>query len=298
MEINKRQKYLIGLVIASTLSVNIQTVSALTTEPMSELEGSATLLTTVQIIPPTSALDSIFAPVVTTGLYIFNGNQYEPNTLFVPPSHYTNARDLFPNYDGGLLKDTDKISVKIEAVVGSFTVSKSEKTPVAANKVYVSSQHDYEIKATSITSREIISIPVESQPEKIQPSPDQNPLYLANSQHIRRGTLVSTNYNTVSMLRTMEDLQNIGYLGMNDVNAEPISDTLTRELKLTTQIAFVPDNLCANLVDFKLSAACQDKNVGKTAAIPIIHQKNWSAQMQKDFSFWQSVNGVDQKANR
>jgi hypothetical protein len=109
------------------------------------------------------------------------------------------------------------------------------------------------------------------------------------------GSFVSTSYNTVSMLRKMEDQQNIGYLEMSD--AEPISDALTQELKITTQIALLSDNLCADLGNRKLSLGCQDKNVEKAMAMPMpmpmLNEKYMSAQMTKNVSFLQnSDNGA------
>ncbi|MBH8566399.1 hypothetical protein I8748_30310 [Nostoc sp. CENA67] len=105
------------------------------------------------------------------------------------------------------------------------------------------------------------------------------------SPYIKRNTVVSTNYNTISILRTMEDLLNIGYLAITDANAEPMSDAFTRTPDFTPYTAIVPGNLCGNTVDAKLVPACQDQNVKKTAVVPILHAKNWWADMTKDFDF-------------
>ncbi|MBD6614388.1 beta-propeller fold lactonase family protein [Komarekiella sp. 'clone 1'] len=105
------------------------------------------------------------------------------------------------------------------------------------------------------------------------------------SPYTKRNAVVSTNYNTVSVLRTMEDLLNIGYLGMNDANAKPMSDAFTREPDFTPYTAVVPGNLCAEPVDPKLVPACQDKNVEKSAIVPSLHNKQWWAQATKDFYF-------------
>jgi len=83
----------------------------------------------------------------------------------------------------------------------------------------------------------------------------------------------------------MEDLLNIGYLGINDANAKPMSDTFTREPNFTSYKAVVPGNLCGEPVDPKLVPACQDKNVEKTAAIPSLRNKQWWAQATQDFNF-------------
>ncbi|MCC5665357.1 beta-propeller fold lactonase family protein [Nostoc sp. CHAB 5784] len=105
------------------------------------------------------------------------------------------------------------------------------------------------------------------------------------SPYTKRNVVISTNYNTVSLVRTMEDLLNIGYLGMNDANTKPMSDAFTREPNFTAYKAVVPGNLCADPVDPKLVPACQDKNVEKTAAIPPLRNKQWWTQATKDFYF-------------
>lgn len=105
------------------------------------------------------------------------------------------------------------------------------------------------------------------------------------SPYTKRGALVRTNYNTVSVIRTMEDLLGIGYLGMNDANAEPMSDAFTKTPDFTPYTAIVPGNLCAAPVDPNLVPACKDPKVNKTAAIPSLHNKQWWAEASKDFNF-------------
>ncbi|MEH2001315.1 MAG: beta-propeller fold lactonase family protein [Nostoc sp.] len=105
------------------------------------------------------------------------------------------------------------------------------------------------------------------------------------SPYTKRGVLVSTNYNTISVLRTMEDLLNIGYLGITDANAEPMSDAFTREPNFEPYTAIVPGNLCTTPVDPKLVPACQDPNVENTAAIPILNDAKWWAAITKGFNF-------------
>lgn len=105
------------------------------------------------------------------------------------------------------------------------------------------------------------------------------------SPYTKRGVLVSTNYNTISVLRTMEDLLNIGYLGITDANAQPMSDAFTREPNFEPYTAIVPGNLCAKPVDPKLVPACQDPNVENTAAVPILNDAKWWAAITKGFNF-------------
>ncbi|MBE9208619.1 hypothetical protein IQ244_19170 [Nostoc sp. LEGE 06077] len=291
MLINILQRYLLGLVFATTLSANLQSVDASTTEPVDQLQGNATSLSTNQISTPTFVLDSTFAPLAITGLQILHSNQYEPNTRLIPFNHDLQPKAIMPNYDGGLFKDIDTMSQAMEAAVMGLTVSKYDKIPMAANKIFVSSQHESVMMIVSITSKEGTPISRDSQPNNIIGLPERNRSYVPNSQYLRRGTLVSTNYNAVSMLRTMEDLQNIGSLGMNEFNPQPISDALTRELKMTTHLAFVSDNMCVNSEDLKLPKTCQNKNAEKiVTAMPMMHDKDWSAQLNKDFSFWDKMN--------
>ncbi len=110
------------------------------------------------------------------------------------------------------------------------------------------------------------------------------------SPYTRRKAVVSTNYNTVSLLRTMEDLLGIGYLGINDANAEPMSDAFTKEPNFTPYTAIVPGNLCQSPTDENLVPACKDPSAVKTAAVPLLKDKNWWAQASKGFYF-----GVEDK---
>lgn len=105
------------------------------------------------------------------------------------------------------------------------------------------------------------------------------------SPYTKRNALVSTNYNTVSLVRTIEDLLGIGYLGINDANAEPMSDAFTRTPNFTPYTSVVPGNLCAAPVDPNLVPACNDPNAVKTAAIPSLHDKQWWAAATKQFNF-------------
>jgi YVTN family beta-propeller protein len=105
------------------------------------------------------------------------------------------------------------------------------------------------------------------------------------SPYTKRKALVSTNYNTVSMLRTMEDILGIGYLGINDANAAAMSDAFTRQPDFTPYTAVVPGNLCREPVDPNLVPACKDPNAQKSAAVPLLRNKAWWAQATQNFYF-------------
>ena len=112
------------------------------------------------------------------------------------------------------------------------------------------------------------------------------------SPYTKRNALVSTNYNTVNILRTIEDLLGIGHLAITDANAEPMSDAFTRTPEFTPYTAIVPGNLCAMPVDPNLVPACQDSNAVKTTAISSLRDKQWWAEATKDFYF-----GVEDKVD-
>ncbi|MBD2458653.1 hypothetical protein H6G80_31890 [Nostoc sp. FACHB-87] len=248
---NRSQCYLLGLVLATTLSANIQSVNA---QSVNYLEGSAT----------SSTINSTFATLAS--------NQYQANTPFIEPTQNVNPTAIFPNYDGELFQNTDSMS---GALVG-LTVSKYDKMPVGTNKVFMSNEMIASMTSQANTSDDV-----------------------PNSHSLRRGTLVSNNYNAISMLRTMDDSQNIAYVGMNEINAEPRSDALNRELKITNYLAFVPENTCVNSENTKLPKTCQTKNAEKmVATMSMIQAKTWSAQMTKDFSFWQNMNVSLETASR
>jgi YVTN family beta-propeller protein len=109
------------------------------------------------------------------------------------------------------------------------------------------------------------------------------------SPYTRRNspTVISTNYNTVNMLRTIEDLLGIGYLGITDANAEPMSDLFTQTSDTSPYTAIVPGNLCSLPQDptHTLVPACNTAKVPKTTTIASLHRGSWWAQMTKDFNF-------------
>ncbi len=85
--------------------------------------------------------------------------------------------------------------------------------------------------------------------------------------------------------KRMEDLLETGYLGITDANAEPMSDVFTREPNLKPYTAIVPGNLCQSPTDENLVPACKDPSVVKTAAVPLLHDKDWWTQASKGFFF-------------
>ncbi len=108
------------------------------------------------------------------------------------------------------------------------------------------------------------------------------------SPYTKLGKVVSTNYNTVSMIRTMEDVLGLDYIGITDANAPAMSDAFSKKLKSGSTQAYqpvIPGNLCKAPVDPALVPACNDANAPKTAAVPLTHDGNWWAQATKGFDF-------------
>lgn len=118
------------------------------------------------------------------------------------------------------------------------------------------------------------------------------------SPYTKQNALVSTRYTTVDMVRTMEDVLGIGYLGLNDANAKAMADVFTRTKDLKPYKAIVPGILCKAPVDPNLVPACQDPNEPKTAAVQSRHNGAWWANATKDFYFGEADKLDDERFNR
>lgn len=105
------------------------------------------------------------------------------------------------------------------------------------------------------------------------------------SPYIKRGVVNKNNYNTVSMIRTMEDLLGVGYLGITDANAEPMSDAFTRKPDFTPYTAILPGILCAAPVDPDFIPACKDPSLATTPAIRSLHDGSYWAEQTKGFDY-------------
>jgi hypothetical protein len=60
----------------------------------------------------------------------------------------------------------------------------------------------------------------------------------------KRSVTISTNYNTVNVLRTMEDLLGIDHLNFRDADAVPMADVFIKTPNFTPYTAIVPGDLC------------------------------------------------------
>jgi YVTN family beta-propeller protein len=115
------------------------------------------------------------------------------------------------------------------------------------------------------------------------------------SAYTQTGAVANTNYNTVNMVRTIEDILGVNYLGLNDANVRPMSDVFTRQPNLQPYTAPIPGILCMPPVDPKLVPQC--KNPGSrpiTAAVKPLHDGAWWANATKGFNFKRpDVNNAD-----
>jgi DNA-binding beta-propeller fold protein YncE len=105
------------------------------------------------------------------------------------------------------------------------------------------------------------------------------------SPYSKRGVTISTNYNTVNVLRTIEDLLGIDYLNQSDANAAPMSDVFTSTPNFTPYSAIIPGSLCAAPVDPNLVPACGSIHAKITPVVPELHDAAWWAESLKNFDF-------------
>lgn len=322
MVISKHQGYLLRLILVSTLSASIQSVSALTTQTVNNPDTGVTRSSISQVMTSTTLPDSTFIPLAPHGLRIHNADTTKIISIALSPDGKTllvlisddnpqlsdkNTRYDFadsilnpltskPNH----LKTSKAQWVFVYDVSAGMLVKQQQISIPRTHNGLAWSKDGQQFYVSGATDSHIYVYALNRSQNKLNTSFSNyggvllkeipamsitTEAVVVNVQHVKRGTLVSTSYNTISMLRTMDDLQNIGYLGINDVNAEAISDVLNRELNLTTHLALMLDNYCNNFVDFKLPSSCQERNVEKTATMLMIYEKNWSAQMTKNFSF-------------
>src|SRR5262249_11914571 len=107
----------------------------------------------------------------------------------------------------------------------------------------------------------------------------------AISAYSKRGKTISTNYNTVNVLRTMEDLLGIAHLNVRDDNADAMVDVSRRVPDFTPYTAIIPGSLCAPPVDPGLVPECSESARPKSAPMPELHDRAWWASQTSGFDF-------------
>jgi YVTN family beta-propeller protein len=105
------------------------------------------------------------------------------------------------------------------------------------------------------------------------------------SPYSKRGVTISTNYNTINVLRTIEDLMDIHHLNFRDADAAPMADLFTKKPDFTPYSAIIPGDLCAAPVDPNLVPACATPGAQISAAVLPLHDAAWWAANTKGFDF-------------
>ena len=105
------------------------------------------------------------------------------------------------------------------------------------------------------------------------------------SAYTKRHAVVHEFYNTISMLRTIEDFLGMNHFGMNDANAEPMSDVFNTDADLTPYAPVLPGSLRQPPVSPDLIPECSDPNVLRTKEMPSLHDGAWWAKSTKQFNF-------------
>jgi YVTN family beta-propeller protein len=102
----------------------------------------------------------------------------------------------------------------------------------------------------------------------------RSPGFIA-SPWVRSNSIVHTNYNTTSMLRTIEDILGVEPLGLQDATAEPMSDAFTTRPNLQPYNVIIPGALCQAPVDPTLVPGCSKPSSLKSKAYRSLHAGTW-----------------------
>jgi len=107
------------------------------------------------------------------------------------------------------------------------------------------------------------------------------------SAYTKRHKVVSTFYNTVSMVRTIADLLGVDHLGLNDANAISMDDVFMEEPDLTPYNHIIPGNLLQPPVDPNLVTQEErnDPKIPHSSAVLLRHDSQWWAAQTKGMNF-------------
>ncbi|MBV9719206.1 MAG: bifunctional YncE family protein/alkaline phosphatase family protein [Candidatus Eremiobacteraeota bacterium] len=96
------------------------------------------------------------------------------------------------------------------------------------------------------------------------------------SAYTRRHAVVHARYNTMTMLKTIEELLGVDSLGIFDANAPDMGDAFTTALDVEDRyVATIPGDLCRAPVDRTLIPECASTNRPRTAAVQLHHNGAW-----------------------
>jgi YVTN family beta-propeller protein len=106
------------------------------------------------------------------------------------------------------------------------------------------------------------------------------------SAYTQTDAVVHTHYSSVNIVRTIEDILGVNYLGLNDANVKPMSDLFTQQPNLQSYTATIPGILCVPPVDSTLIPECKDPGMRPvTTAVKPLHDGAWWANATKGFNF-------------
>jgi YVTN family beta-propeller protein len=105
------------------------------------------------------------------------------------------------------------------------------------------------------------------------------------SAYTKRHEVIHTFYNTMNVLRTIEDLLRMNHLGMNDANSDPMEDVFTTSPDLTSYTAVLPGSLCQPPVSPDLIPECRQASVPRTRSVKSLHDGSWWANATRTFDF-------------
>jgi DNA-binding beta-propeller fold protein YncE len=114
------------------------------------------------------------------------------------------------------------------------------------------------------------------------------------SPWVRSNSIVHTNYNTTSMLRTIEDILGVQPLGLQDATAEPMSDAFSTTPNLQPYSAIIPGDLCQSPVDPALVPGCSSPSARKSKAYRPLHAGAWwQHQSDANYLVWNAPDKND-----
>ena len=105
------------------------------------------------------------------------------------------------------------------------------------------------------------------------------------SAYTKRNKVVSDFYNTDSILRTIEDILGVNYLGLNDANSKSMDAVFQTTPDLKPYTVIVPGNLLQSPVDPSLVLDRNNPRMEKTKAVALRHDGNWWAQQTNKMNF-------------
>jgi DNA-binding beta-propeller fold protein YncE len=105
------------------------------------------------------------------------------------------------------------------------------------------------------------------------------------SAYTKRNKVVSDFYNTDSILRTIEDILGVNYLGLDDANSQSMDAVFQTTPDLKPYTVIVPGNLLQSPVDPSLVLDRNSPRMEKTKAVALRHDGNWWVQQTNKMNF-------------